>query len=84
VVLGGIGLAELLQPGILDQLLALDMDDGGIRIAKQGAEIELSWPLMGWRLRESSDLNSWTDRPDFPNPYLFNASQSNVFFRIVR
>ena len=40
VVLGGIGLAELLQPGIVDKLLALDMSGNPIQLIWQGSQLE--------------------------------------------
>ena len=85
VVLGAIGLAELLQPGIVDKLLALDMSGNPIQLTHQGSQLELSWPLIGgWRLRESTNLTTWLDRPDLPNPYRFNPDHPQRFYRITR
>lgn len=85
VVLGAIGLAELLQPGIVDKLLALDMSGDPIRLAQQESQLELSWPLIGgWRVQESEHLATWVDSPVRPNPYRFNPDRTNLFYRIVR
>ena len=85
VVLGGIGLAELLRPGVVDKLLALDMSGTPIQLTWQGGQLELSWPLIGgWRLQQSTNLTTWVDSPDTPNPYLFNPTEATVFYRITR
>lgn len=85
VVLGAIGLAELIQPGVIDRLLALDMSGTGIQLTQVGSELELSWPQIGgWHVRESTNLTTWVDQPDLPNPYRFSPSSSNRFFRITR
>jgi len=85
VVLGGIGLAELLQPGVVDKLLALDMSGSPIQLILQGGQLELSWPLTGgWHLQQSTNLTTWLDSPDTPNPYFFNPTEANVFYRITR
>ena len=50
------GLAELLQPGVVDKLLALDMSGTPIQLTRQGNQLELSWPLIGgWQVRESTN-----------------------------
>lgn len=85
VVLGAIGLAELLQPGVVDELLALDMSGNPLQLTRQGSQLELSWPLMGgWRVGESENLLTWLDRPDLPNPYRFNPDRTNLSYRITR
>ena len=85
VVLGAIGLAELLQPGVVDKLLALDMSGRPMQLTQQGSQIELSWPLIGgWRVQESANLTTWVDHPDLPNPHRFNPDRTNEFYRITR
>ena len=85
VVLGVIGLSELLTPGIIDRIIALDMSGSGIQIKRQGTLLELSWPLIGnWYPRESTNLTFWTDLQNLPNPYLFSPFQEHHYFRIVR
>jgi len=85
VVLGAIGLAELLKSGVVDKLLALDMSGNPIQLTPQGNQLELSWPLIGgWRVLESTNLASWVDSPDIPNPYFFNPDQPKMFYRITR
>ncbi|NOS69993.1 MAG: hypothetical protein HOP33_08685 [Verrucomicrobia bacterium] len=85
VVLGGIGLAELLQPGVVDKLLALDMSGYPIQLTRQGSQLELSWPLIGgWRVQETTNFTTWVDSPAIPNPYRFDPDRPNVFYRITR
>jgi hypothetical protein len=85
VVLGAIGLAELLQPGVVDKLLALDMSGNPIQLTRQGSQLELSWPQIGgWRVQETTNFTAWTDRAAIPNPYRFAPDQTNVFYRITR
>ena len=85
VVLGALGLAELLQPGVVDKLLALDMSGNPIQLTRSGSQLELAWPLIGgWRVRESTNLTTWLDRPDLPNPFRFTPDRTTVYYRITR
>jgi hypothetical protein len=84
VVLGGIGLAELLQPGVVEKLLALDMSGYPLQLTRQGSQFELTWPQIGWQLRESTNLQTWSDQTRLPNPYRFSPERTNVYYRIVR
>lgn len=85
VVLGAIGLAEIIRPGIVDELLALDMSGGGIQLRPEKSSLlELTWPLMGWRPFHSTNLASWTLLDGVPNPYQFTGLNGQEYFRIAR
>lgn len=84
VVLGAIGLAELIQPGVVDRVLALDMSGSGLQLERQGALLELSWPVLGWQLWSSTNLRFWNDRDDLPNPYRLAPGKDQDFFRLSR
>ncbi|MFO1513943.1 MAG: hypothetical protein U1F83_13670 [Verrucomicrobiota bacterium] len=85
VVLGSIGLAELLQPGVVDKLLALDMSGYPIQLTRQGSQLELAWPLIGgWRVQETTNFATWVDNLAIPNPYRFDPDHTRVFYRITR
>ncbi|MDW8309333.1 MAG: hypothetical protein RMK20_08160, partial [Verrucomicrobiales bacterium] len=84
VVLGAAGLAELLQPGVVDRVWALDMDGDPFQITSVGEQLELTWPLLGWRVFESTNLVSWEEQWNLPNPWRFTPGSSQRFYRLRR
>lgn len=84
VALGAVGLAELLEPGIVDKILALDMHSEGMQLRKLNSQIELLWPRLGWRIQQSDDLGEWYDLTDIPNPYRLDPAEPKSFYRIHR
>ncbi|MFN3409361.1 MAG: YncE family protein [Limisphaerales bacterium] len=85
VTLGAFGLAELLHPGTVDALLALDLAGYPLQLARADHGLELRWPLVGgWRLDESTNLLLWEEHPGWFSPHPLLANRPAAFFRIRR